>query len=171
MNAGWADILAPGERVLWQGQPDRRVPWRGGALPFAAFGLIFAGFAVFWMIMAARSGAFWAFGLIHFFAGLVMAFGPLLIGPYIAHHTWYSLSNRRAFFANDLPLAGKTLLALDLRPSLGVEFDGGDPGTIRFDGRAEPIYGARFDSTPSFSKIHDARTVFGLIRDIQKGSV
>jgi hypothetical protein len=171
MTEGWGDILFPNERVLWQGQPDLRIQWRGPALPFAFFGVIFAAFALFWMIMAFRSGDFWLFGLIHFIAGLVIAFAPLLIGPFIARRTWFSLTTRRAFFANDLPFAGKTLLALDLRPSLGVEFDGDEPGTILFRGRAEPIVGERFDSSPAFAQIHDARTVYGLIRDIQKGSV
>lgn len=171
MIDGWNDILRPGERVLWQGQPDLSIQWRGPALPFALFGLIFAGFALFWMVLAMRAGEFWLFGLIHFVAGLTIAAAPLLLGPFIARRTWYSLTSRRAFFANDLPFAGKTLLALDLRPSLGVEFDGQNPGTIQFRDRAEPIVGDRFDSAPAFALIHDARSVYGLIRDIQKGSV
>ncbi|SFJ82930.1 hypothetical protein [Celeribacter neptunius] len=170
MTEGWGDILFPGERVLWQGQPDRRIEWRGPQLPFAFFGLIFAGFALFWMVLAYRAGEFWLFGLIHFLIGLAIAVAPLVIGPLIARRTWYSLTTRRAFFANDLPFAGKTLLALDLRPSLGVEYDGHEPGTIQFHDRAAPILGERFDSAPVFSQIHDARNVFGLIRDIQRGT-
>ncbi|MDO6458337.1 hypothetical protein Q4560_12875 [Celeribacter halophilus] len=171
MTEGWADILHPGERVLWQGQPDQSIQWRGPAIPFAFFGVTFAVFALLWMVKTYLSGGYWLFGLFQFCTGLVITAAPLLIGPFIARRTWYSLSSRRAFFANDLPFSGKTLLALDLRPSLGVEFDGKDPGTIRFQGRAEPIIGRQFDSAPAFAQLPDARTVYGLIRDIQKGSV
>nr|WP_319248399.1 aspartate carbamoyltransferase catalytic subunit [uncultured Celeribacter sp.] len=170
MTDGWQDILHPGERVLWQGQPDGRVRFNGPQMPFALFGIIFAGFAVFWMVMAARSGGFWVFGLIHFFAGIVVALAPSLIGPYIANHTWYSLTNQRAFIATQMPFAGRELNAVDLRPSLGLDFDGRDPGTIAFHAKALPVVGTRTDSRPRFSQIPDARTVFALIRDIQKGT-
>ncbi|MBW6417871.1 aspartate carbamoyltransferase catalytic subunit [Celeribacter sp. PS-C1] len=171
MTEGWADILHPNERVLWQGQPDQKIQWRGPGLPFAFFGVVFAGFALFWMVNAFLAGGFWVFGLFQFITGLSVAFAPLLLGPFIARRTWYSLSSRRAFFASDMPFSGKTLLALDLRPSVGVEFDGQEPGTISFNTRAEPIVGEQFDSAPAFALIPDARTVYGLIRDIQKGSV
>ncbi len=171
MTEGWDTILFPGERVIWQGQPDSRIQWRGPGLPFAFFGLAFAGFALFWMVNAFVAGGFWIFGLFQFFTGVLVALAPLLLGPFIARRTWYSLSSRRAFFASDMPFSGKTLLALDLRPSLSVEFDGQSPGTISFHARAEPIVGNQFDSAPAFALIPDARKVYGLIRDIQKGSV
>ena len=169
MNEGWGDILQPGEHVLWQGQPDPSPRLTKPQLPAMLFGLMFSGFAVFWITTAMRAGSIWIFGLVHFFAGLVMAFGPIFIGPFMATCTWYSLTNRRAFFATRMPFSRPVLNVLDLRPSLGVDFDGDAPGTIRFRGRAEALVGDRFDSAPSFSKLHDARDVFKLIRDIQRG--
>jgi len=169
MMNGWHDILAPGEHVLWQGQPSVPPRLSPRQIPVFLFGMMFAGFAVFWMSMAMRAGTIWVFGLIHLFAGLAVAIGPIFVMPFVASRTWYSLTNRRAFFATHLPFVGPTLNVLDLSPALGIEFDGKDPGTLRFQDKATPLVGTHFDGAPMFTKIQNARDVFGLIRDIQRG--
>ncbi|MCA0044303.1 hypothetical protein [Celeribacter litoreus] len=171
MTEGWADILMPNERVLWQAQPDSRIEWRGPQVPFALFGMMFAGFALFWTVKAMMSNGFWVYGIFQIVTGLGIALAPLFIGPFIAKRTWYSLTNRRAFFASDLPFGGKSLTALELYPNTPVEFDGQEPGTLSFGARAEALVGDRFDSTPRFFRIPNARHVFGLVLDIQKGKV
>lgn len=168
---GWENILRPDERILWQGKPDARIKWDFKQMPTAIFGLIFAGFALFWMTEAYEAGAFWMFGLIHFFAGLGIGLGPILMAPFLATRTWYSLSNQRAFIATNMPLAGKELYAVEITPTLGLDFDGDDPGNIRFRDTAKSLTGARQDSTPRFSELPDAPQVFRLIRDIQRGTV
>ena len=51
---GWDGILDKDEQVIWQGRPDGRIVVRIGNIAGFAFGLFFAGFALFWMIMASR---------------------------------------------------------------------------------------------------------------------
>lgn len=125
---GWEGILFPGERVIWQGQPDPRPDLSDIKLSEMLFGLLFAGFALFWM--SAALGA--AEGL----AGLVM---PLLALPFLViglqkagvellwdvyrrRRTWYTLTDRRAFIATAIlgrrrldpyPIGPKTPLALE----------------------------------------------------------
>lgn len=167
---GWDDILNDGEHLIWQGQPDARVRFDGPTLPFVFFGAVFVFFALHWTISTLQEGGVWAFGMFQLFAGLGAIWAALFLGPLLARRTWYSLTNRRAFFASDLPFAGKTLAAIDLRPSLGVSYDGKRLGTILFQGRAKSLVGQIAETTPSFSKLPDARHVYGLIRDIQKGT-
>ena len=71
--AGWEGILDTGETILWQGRPDGKIVLRPANTATFVFGLAFAGFALFWMIMASTAGGFfWAFGSF-------WAFGPFLI--------------------------------------------------------------------------------------------
>ena len=59
--------LLPGERLLWEGRPERGVPPDLSNPGSLVFGAAFAGFALFWMLLAYEAGDyFWTFGLIHF---------------------------------------------------------------------------------------------------------
>lgn len=102
--------LLPGERLIWAGQP--RIPFLvWSALPVSLFGLLFGGFALFWITGAysvTRSGAAdlgHGFGIVAF---LFPLFGLpfLLVGlglvasPYLAKirlkKTFYGLTDQRA---------------------------------------------------------------------------
>ena len=78
MTTGWDGILDDDEAIVWQGRPDGKVVFRPGNIIGFLFGLAFAIFALFWMILAASAGGFfWAFGLIHFSVGIGISFGAL----------------------------------------------------------------------------------------------
>ncbi len=170
--AGWEGILDAGERILWQGRPAGgirlRLPLMGGFL----FGLAFAGFALFWMIMAASAGGhFWMFGLIHFSAGLGVALGPLIYDVIRRRNTWYTLTDRRAFIATDLPLAGRRLASYPIEPDTPIELVGGRPASIHFAETVRREGSSRARRIPvGFEAIADAPKVMGLIREIQKGA-
>lgn len=108
--SGWDGILAEGETILWQGQPDGRFAFGLAQVFTTLFGLAFAAFALFWMVLASSAGGlFWAFGLIHFSAGLGMVIVPVFWPPIRRRRTWYTLTDRRAFIATNLPFAGRRL--------------------------------------------------------------
>lgn len=116
--------LAPGERLLWSGQP---VPGRAAlvTLPLVIFAVPFTGFACFWSMLATGLGGMAGlsirgpggagFGLIGALMGL---FGLpfLLIGlamltaPFwayrMARQTCYALTDRRAITWNANPFGG-----------------------------------------------------------------
>ncbi|WP_417243874.1 aspartate carbamoyltransferase catalytic subunit [Celeribacter sp.] len=169
MTDGWDGILRSGERILWQGQPVPTHPMSKHELVTMVAGLGFCLAAVLWMISAYKTGGFWPFGLIHMAVGLIVGFGPKWLGMYARRNTWFSLSNSRAFFAMRIPLAGPSLNAIEITPHTGIDFDGDDPGTIRFRAEAVSITGNQTLTTPQFDTIPDARAVFALIRDIQRG--
>ncbi|ALI55290.1 hypothetical protein [Celeribacter marinus] len=169
MTNGWDDILRSGERIVWQGQPVPSQSMSKHEIITMIAGLGFALSAVLWMISAYKTGGFWPFGLIHMAVGLIVGFGPKWLGMYARRNTWFSLSTSRAFFAMRIPLAGPSLNAIDLTPHTGIDFDGDDPGTIRFRAKTVSLTGNQTLTTPQFDTIPDARAVFSLIRDIQRG--
>jgi hypothetical protein len=131
--AGWQGILDAGEDILWQGRPDPKVVWQLHHAFTFLFGLAFAGFALFWMIMASQAGgAFWMFGLLHFFVGLGLAVGTPFWASWRRRHTWYTLTDRRAFIATDIPFRGRTLKEYPITQETRITRQGGDPATIHF---------------------------------------
>jgi len=168
---GWEGILDPGERILWQGRPDGRVVWRVRHLPTMLFGAVFAGIALIWMILAARAGDFvWTFGLIHFAAGLSLILGPTLWPAFRRQRSWYTLTDRRAFIATDMPIVGKRLKSYPIDADTVLRFDGDDPGTIHFaqDYRRGKNGSRKVDI--GFERIAEGRDVYALIRRVQRGA-
>ncbi len=83
------------ERVLWQGKP-LKMPFILPGLATIPFGLIFMVFSVFWMFGASQAGGpFWLFGLVFFFAALVLCFGGTARQVLAYRNTEYVITNRR----------------------------------------------------------------------------
>ncbi|MCG6903873.1 MAG: aspartate carbamoyltransferase catalytic subunit [Rhodobacter sp.] len=166
---GWQGILDKDETILWQGRPDAKVVWKISHLFTFLFGLGFAGFALVWMTMAARSGGvFWMFGLIHFSVGLSLAFGTPFFSAWKRRHTWYTLTNHRAFVATDRPFVGRRLKSYPITAETPLTYDAGDPATIHF---AHEFRRSRNRSTRrdiGFERIADGAEVYRLMRNAQR---
>lgn len=171
-NSGWEGILDEGETVLWQGRPDGRVVFRIGKAFQFVFGLFFAGFALFWMVMASQAGgAFWMFGLIHFSVGLAISFGALFWDAYRRRHTWYTLTDRRAFIATDMPHKGRQLQSYPIAPSTQLVFNPGPFATITFaHEERRGSKGRRYTVPVGFERIADGDEVYRHLRRIQEGA-
>jgi hypothetical protein len=169
---GWAPYLDPGERILWQGRPDAGMHIRPRNIVMAVFGTFFAGFALFWMAMAAQAGGgFWLFGILHFAVGAGIVAGAFLWGPWLRRHSVYSLSDRRAFIATDMPVLGRRLKSWPIGPGSPIEFEDGALSTIWFASETRRrSKGGTYQVKIGFERIPDGRAVFGLIRQIQRGS-
>jgi hypothetical protein len=177
--AGWEGILAPGERILWQGRPEPGVDWAALVDFRTPFGLFFAGFALFWMWMAGRMGApgpFPLFGLPFLLVGLHLAFGRLIWDAITRRSTHYTLTDRTAFVAT-APFGKRKLERWALRPGMALVLDDAAPGSVWFDqvatpyvthlgpGRSRRYYGPRSTSRRiGFDRIAEARQVYGLMR-------
>ncbi len=165
---GWGDILDPGETILWQGRPDGAVVLKLSNIAMLVFGLFFAGFALFWMVLAARAGGmFWMFGLIHFSVGIGIAFGALFWSAYRRRHSWYTLSNRRAFIATDLPLRGKRLKSWPITPVSMLELVDGALGSVHFAQATKRGKNRSYRVKVGFERIADGSRVYRLMRNIQ----
>ncbi len=175
---GWEGILEPEERILWQGQPAAGLRWQDLLDKRTPFGLVFAGFAVFWMVQAASaSGVFMAlFGLPFLAVGLNMAIGGPLRDARRRSATFYSLTDRAAFVATRGTGARK-LDRYPLGPGFRPTLEDGDPGSVWFaTSQADARRGWRgtgsarsYDLVPvgqqriGFEQISDARMVYGLM--------
>ncbi|SHJ02748.1 hypothetical protein [Wenxinia saemankumensis] len=181
--AGWEDILAPGERILWQGRPRAGIDWGRILSVEAVFGLVFAGFGLLWTGMAASMAPpgdapalfsiFPLFGLIFVAIGLHQAIGRHVLDAWRHGRTWYTLTDRAAYIATQ-SLGRRNLRCIETGDWEDLRLEDGDPGTVWFardrhqrparrrNGRMRP---ARSWTTPvGFRRIDDARRVFGLMR-------
>ena len=165
---GWENILDTGETILWQGRPDGGIVLRSRNILTLIFGLFFAGFAVFWMIMAAQGGGgFWMFGLIHFSVGVGIAFSAIGWGAFLRRRSWYTLTDRRAFVATDLPLVGKRLKSYPITEETVLELVDGDLATVNFASITKRSKNGTRTVPIGFERIPDGRGVYRMMRDIQ----
>ncbi len=177
-EAGWEDILSPGETILWQGRPDSRMAWSDVLSWRSLHGAVFAGFAVFWMVQASRitgvttqfrirpdgaepfgglSRYFPYFGLMFLTVGLYNMAGRLVWDALKRRRTWYTLTDRAAYIATDL--LGRKLDRHELCPDLPLELEDGEPGAVWFaerlvhhPGRWSSMGGSRHYQKPSAAR-------------------
>ena len=167
---GWEDYLDPGETILWQGGPDPSIVLSKGVIGTALFGLAFAGFALFWMIMASMAGGgFWMFGLLHFSVGLGILAGAIFWPPWRRRHSWYTLTNRRAFIATALPFMARKLKSYPITPESNLEFEQGPLSTIHFHSYPVRTKNGHRTVRIGFERVPDGDKVFALMRRIQTG--
>jgi hypothetical protein len=183
-RAGWDGILQDGETILWQGQPVPGIRWRDLLSAQSAFGVVFAGFALFWITaaaaMTAGSGApgvfafFPLFGLPFLAVGLYMVGGQAVIDAMRRGKTWYTLTDRTAFVASEF-LGRKSLDSYPLAKMPFVRLIDDDPGSIEFGdmipvrrntrsagGRGQSL--GAVGAAPGFHRIGDARKVYAQMR-------
>ncbi len=168
--SGWEGILDEDEAILWQGRPDGKVDFRLVHVFTGLFGLAFAGFALFWMVMASQAGGFlWMFGLIHFFVGLAIGIGPPFLSAWTRRHTWYTLTDRRAFIATALPLRGRRLKSYPIDDDTVLDYRAGDPATVYFAHEMRRTKNGSRRHDIGFERIADGQEVYGMMRQVQRG--
>lgn len=164
---GWQGILDPGEQILWQGQPDRRFRVEFDGLRRVMPGLFITCFSLFWMYQAAKGSLVFAlFGLFFLFAGLRQFLGPLVMPAFLRSRSWYTLTDRRAIVATDVPFKGRKLTSFPIDRDTPVEYLPGDPPSIMFGHPA--IDKSR---RGGFRFVPDAEHVMSLIREMQRTTV
>lgn len=168
---GWEGLLDPDETILWQGRPDARLKIGIGHVAAFLFGTVFAGFALFWMIMASKAGGFfWMFGLIHFSAGLGIMVGGPIISVWKRRHSYYTLTDRRAFIATDMPMRGQSLESYPITADTAITFTEGPLSDLHFATRQVRAKRGHRSVPIGFDSIADGRHVLSLIRQVQRGN-
>jgi hypothetical protein len=170
---GWENTLAEGETILWQGRPVPGIGFSPAQAFTTLFGLVFTGFAVFWMVQAARvGGLMWTFGLIHFTAGLGVLLGPIFLPAYMRKKTWYTLTNQKAYIADIPILAGKRLRSYPITKDTPIEIKTGTYTTINFASALRHGKNNRVNTVPiGFERLTDGDIVRELIHTIQKDTL
>jgi hypothetical protein len=169
---GWQGILDPGERILWQGQPDSSVRLADLNPKQSLIGLAILAFALFWTISAIAAAAdqgfvtlfFAGFGLFFIWIGFQRAGGYLLIDGYTRSRTWYTLTDRRAFVGTEV-FGKRKLRSFPIGPETVLTIDDEIPGSIWF----AKAYGKTGRHDVGFRRIDGARQVYDLMRKVQRG--
>lgn len=164
-NDGWEGLLDEGEEILWQGRPDPAWAFSQKMFFMVPFSLFFTGFAMFWMVMAMQAGGFfWMFGLLHFGVGFAMLCSTLFGGAFMRRYTWYTLTDRRALIASDLPIRGRKLDSWPIDAGTRFSLTDTTPGTVIFAHKTKRGQNGTYEVPVGFERIHDAREVFALMR-------
>lgn len=170
-GSGWEGILDEGEEITWQGQP---VP--GVQLEFASpfepfFFLFFTGFSVFWMVMASQApGPFWMFGLIFFAVGSYNLVFQHFWKAYLRRNTYYTLTNRRAFIAEQKWSGARTLESHPIEADMSIQLeDRGAYGSLIFkDVETRNMNGQNVRKKVGFLRIAAPGEVMAKMRETQK---
>lgn len=169
---GWDGILFPGEEVIWQGQPDPRPDWSDMKIKDAIFGLVFTGFALFWMAMAlgAAGGSFFGLlfpllGLPFLAVGLKKAGLERLWDAFQRRRTWYTLTDRRAFIATEL-FGRRTLDPYPIGPKTPLTHEN-DRDIYFATDFVKTKSGSRRNRI-GFTHLPDSRHVYDLMRQVQR---
>ena len=167
--------LDPGERLLWSGVPSARGT-AVSALPLTFMGILFTGFAAFWIASAASAtssfsgdgfpGAiFPLFGVPFLLIGLGMLFGPLWAYRG-AKSTVYAVTDKRVMVITAANTVGvRSFTPDDIGDIVRVEGPDGS-GTLRFGAAANlAVRGGARLSLGVFVGIPEVRRVEQLIRE------
>lgn len=164
----WAAVLQPGERLLWEGAPATGARLRRRDALLVPLSLAWAGFAVFFEVKAALTGAPW---LLLMIGGAVVAGAVYFVGGRFLLDSWkrgrtrYALTDRRAIVAVGGP--GKPLRAMAIDAATGVEFRSGEEAMIILTPPPPADPEAKKPESLAFEFIADGARVLGLIRAVQ----
>lgn len=172
--------LAPGERIIWQGQPTqgfRLVPQDAFAVPFAAFWLLMVSV----IFLSAFAGEMkdvdpMAYVILPFFLviGLYMLFGRFIIDRAARRRTFYYLTTERAFIEAGLFRPSRRSVSLAAAPEIRFQGRRSGRGTVQFGsqsifGMMPPSWpGASQFLPPAFDDIEDAEHVYNLALTAQR---
>lgn len=185
---GWEGILAPGETIIWQGQPDAGIVWRDLISGETLMGVPFTAFAVVWVTMAstklgsetAHSGGafdlfalvFPLFGVPFILVGLYMLIGRILWDAYLRSQTWYTLTDTAAYVATGV-FGRRRLKRYGFDAMIDPELEDDQPGTVWFASEIQLVHSGGGDDGPrrtharrvkrGFRRLPDAREVYRLI--------
>jgi len=170
----WQRYLDPDEKILWQGHPRRDFVLPSAKMSTVIFGLIFIGFSIFWMIVAARDGeVIWVFGLFFFGLGLHLLYRNLLKPTVSRMRTHYTLTNKRMFIATNMLFERRSLksFAIDKHTRVDVRLDPYPSLILDADRYWDHQQNMERQENIGFELLEDVERVSQLIRDIQTGKL
>ena len=137
--------LAPGERLLWKGRPQRGIKFRSQDAYGIPFGLFWCGFLIFWVhiyISKKPAGSDVDFFIIIFLipfvlAGFYMLIGRFLADAYTRSKMEYAVTDRRALIVTNT--FSRKVRSIDYRsePNISLSERSGGSGTIYFGDQAQ----------------------------------
>jgi hypothetical protein len=174
------DELNPGERLIWTGRPQQGLILRASDWFFIPFSLLWGGFAIFWEYLVITSGApgfIWLFGIPFILVALYLLFGRFFVDQARRAKTYYAITNERVIILSGLMNQEVKTLIIKNLPEINTTRTGSGSGTITFGpthpfawlytGSGFPDMG-RYNISPAFDSIEDVKTVYQIVKRLQK---
>lgn len=172
--------LAPGERIIWQGQPTqgfRLTPQDAFVMPFAVFWLLI----VSMMVLSTFTGETkdvdpLAYIIMPVFltVGLYMLFGRFLVDRAARRHIHYFLTTERAVIEGGIFRPSRRSVSLAAAPEIRFQRRRSGRGTVQFGsanmfGMVPPSWPGASQSLPlAFDGIKDAERIYNLAVTTQR---
>jgi hypothetical protein len=151
--------LAPGERVLWTGQPRQGVRFRAADIFLIPFSIAWLGFAIFWTTMATRitrpagvpalNVIFPLFGIPFILMGIYLTVGRFWLDARRRARTFYAITTYRIFALNPSRNGGTRSLDLKHLDEFTVTENRDRSGRIVFT----PSNIRSFDEVPNIREV------------------
>jgi len=168
--------LSFNEKLIWTGHPKKGIVFRTADIYLIPISLLWCGFAIFWMIMAAQGSIFFAiFGIPFVVIGLIFVFGRFIIDAKQRENTYYGLTEDRIIIKSGV--FKKSVKSLNIKTLSDIEFDekSDGSGTINIGPRNPTMmlgngmsWWPGIRQTPSLDLIPDVRKVYNKIIEIQR---
>lgn len=170
--------LAPGERLLWKGRPQRGIKFRSQDAFGIPFGIVWCTFIVFWaygffsLTGAGNDFNFMVIGILILFGlvGFHMMIGRFVADAYARSKMEYALTDRRALIVSNT--FSRSVRSIDYRtePNISLSERSGGSGTIYFGeqptGKNQMVSSS---SLAAFEFIDNARDVYNRILKAKVG--
>ena len=167
----WEKLLDRDEKIIWQGRPDGEFSVEGISIVMIVFGIVFSIFAMFWMVMASQAGILFSlFGLPFVAAGIFLIANAVFGRTFRRRHSWYTLTNKRAFIATNFPVGGRRLKSYPITEENQLELVDGDFSSIYFAKETKRGQNGTFETSIGFERLADGRDVYSLMWGMQTGA-
>ncbi|MGR3660019.1 MAG: hypothetical protein ACU0CA_02375 [Paracoccaceae bacterium] len=111
------------------------------------------------------------FGLIHFAVGIAVAFGTPFWSRFKRQRTWYTLTNRRALIAIDMPITGRSLKSYPITENTVLDLQQTTPPSLYLDHEYRRTKNGSRRVPVGFEGIDDASEVMAYLHNIQRGEI
>jgi len=163
------------EKLLWTGSPMKGVIFRKADIFLIPFSLLWCGFAIFWIIMASKSGGLFAlFGVPFVIIGLIFVFGRFIIDSKQRENTIYGITDNRIIIKSGVFKQNVKSLNIPTLTNIELTEKGDGSGTITI-GPKNPMnmmsegmeWWPGVKTTPSLALIPEVRKVYRQIVELQ----
>lgn len=170
-----APYLDPQERLLWTGKPKGGFQLHAADAFLIPFSIIWCGFSIFWVIMAAQVSVYFAlFGTPFVLVGVYLVFGRFIVDKRRRDSTVYGLTEQRILIKSGKLKMQVQSFHISSLPTIDLIETNDGRGTLSFGPKISQAAitftngsWPGMKAIPSFYQIQDARKVYTKIIELK----